>query len=63
MHSSRAANQIIFLYNYCIDLASGRMTGACNTPFMDFFTADTKTIKSPEKLREGTNRSLLWLPL
>ena len=43
---------------YCVhtvDLYSGHMIGSSNTPFMDFFTSDTKTIKPVDQLKEGTN--------
>ena len=31
------------------------MIGSTNTPFMDFFTADTKTIKPVDQLKQGSN--------
>lgn len=34
------------------NLPSGHMTGAFNTPFTDFINADSKTMKSADKLRE-----------
>ena len=42
-------------YVLYIDLHSGHMIGSTNTPFMDFFTSDTKTIKPVDQLKQGSN--------
>jgi len=44
----------VTLYVIIIDLPSGHMTGAISTPFVDFIDSNSKTIKSPEKIKEGT---------
>ena len=44
-----------------VDLPSGHMMGAYNIPYGNFLRSDTKTMKSAEELKIGTETSFIHL--